>query len=98
VILVSLAIASLMAVESGRYRLLSVSQTTKLILISKIPDKVRYILDASAAKITMNDKPAELSELQNFSLVTVKFELKKSNKNGIEIDGVAIEIKAVVPK
>ena len=97
-ILVSLAIASLMAVESGRYRLLSVSQTTKLILISKIPDKVRYILDASAAKITMNDKPAELSELQNFSLVTVKFELKKSNKNGIEIDGVAIEIKAVVPK
>jgi len=87
-----------MAVESGRYRLLSVSQTTKLILISKIPDKVRYILDASAAKITMNDKPAELSELQNFSLVTVKFELKKSNKNGIEIDGVAIEIKAVVPK
>lgn len=85
------------AVETGRYRLLSISQSTKIILVSRIPDKAKYVLDASAAKITLGDKPIELGELQSFTVATVKFELKKFKKYGIDIDGVASEIKVENP-
>jgi hypothetical protein len=91
VFLLALAVGS--AVESGRYRLLSASESTKLILVSKIPDKTKYVLDASTAKITRNDKPAEFTDLRVYTVVTVTFELKKSSKNGIDVDGVASEIK-----
>jgi hypothetical protein len=82
-----------LAVESGMYRLLSVSDTEKLILVSQIPSKTKYLLDAAAAKITLNGKPAEFKELKAFSIIQVKIDLRKSSKNGIGIDGSASEIK-----
>lgn len=91
------AAGAILAVESGRYRLLSISQSTKIILVSRIPDKTKYVLDASTAKITLADKPIEIGELQTFTVATVKFELKKFKKYGIDIDGVASEIKVENP-
>jgi hypothetical protein len=80
-------------VESGMYRLLSISDSEKLILVSQIPSKTKYLLDASAAKIMVNGKAAEFKELQIFSVIQVKLDLRKSSKNGIAIDGLATEIK-----
>ena len=83
-----------LAVESNMYRLLSVSDTEKIILVSQIPSKTKYLLDASSAKITLNGKPAEFKELKSFSIIQVKIELnKKLSKNGIGLDGSASEIK-----
>jgi hypothetical protein len=82
-----------LAVESGMYRLLSVSETEKLILVSQIPSKTKYLLDASFAKITLNGKPAEFKELKSFSVIQVKMDLKKSSRNGVPLDGSATEIK-----
>ncbi len=82
-----------LAVESGMYRLLSVSDTEKIILISAIPAKTKYLLDASSAKITLNGKPAEFKELKSFSIIQVKMELKKASRNGVPLDGLASEIK-----
>ena len=84
---------SLMAVESGMYRLLSVSESEKIILVSQIPGKTKYLLDAASAKITIDGKAAEFNELKEFSILLVKIELRKSSKNGITLDGVATEIK-----
>jgi hypothetical protein len=82
-----------LAVESGMYRLLSVSDSEKLILISQIPGKHKYLLDASSAKITVNGKPAEFKELKAFSTIQVKLELRKATKNGVALDGAASEIR-----
>ena len=82
-----------LAVESGMYRLLSVSDTEKIILVSQIPSKTKYLLDASSAKITLNGKPAEFKELKSFSIIQVKMDLKKGIKKGISLDGSASEIK-----
>jgi hypothetical protein len=84
---------SVFAVESGMYRLLSISGSEKLILVSQIPGKSKYLLDAASAKITVNGKAAEFHELKVFSILQVKMDLKKSSKNGIGIDGVATEIR-----
>jgi hypothetical protein len=93
-IIVLLVFCSLsMSVESSMYRLLSISDTEKLILVSQIPGKTKYLLDAASAKITVNGKAAEFKELKVFSLLQVKMELKKSTKNGIGIDGAASEIR-----
>jgi hypothetical protein len=81
------------AVESGMYRLLSISSSEKLILVSQIPGKSKYLLDAASAKITVNGKAAEFSELKVFSLLQIKMDLKKTTKNGIGLDGVAAEIR-----
>jgi hypothetical protein len=81
------------ASQSGTFRLLSVSESEKLILVSKIPTKVKYLLDAASAKITVNGKPAEFKALKSFSRIHVKMDLRKSNKLGIDIDGVASEIR-----
>ncbi len=81
------------AVESGMYRLLSVSDSEKLILVSQVPSKTKYLLDASSAKITVNGKAAEFRELKAFAVVQVRMDLKKSSKNGIGIDGTATEIR-----
>ena len=86
------------AVEANTYRLLSVADTGKLILVSQVPTKTKYILDATSAKITVNGKPAEFKDLKNYSVVQVKMELKKSSKEGIDIDGNAIEIRITVPE
>ncbi len=79
--------------ESGTFRLLSVSESEKLILVSKIPSKTKYLLDASSAKITVNGKPAEYKALKAYSVIDVKMESRKSSKDGISLDGSAIEIK-----
>ena len=87
-----------LAVESGMYRLLSVSDSEKLILVSQIPSKTKYILDAAAAKITVDGKAAEFKELKVFSVIQVKLNLRKASKNGIDIDGMATEIKINPPE
>jgi hypothetical protein len=87
-----------LAVESGMYRLLSVSVSEKLILVSEIPGKTKYLLDAGSAKITVNGKAGELKELKAFSIVQVKADLRKSSKNGIAIDGAATEIRISDPE
>jgi hypothetical protein len=86
-------VSSVLAVETGMYRLLSVSSSEKLILVSQIPGKQKYLLDASSAKITVSGKPAEFKELDIYSIIQVKFELRKSTRNGVELDGSAKEIK-----
>jgi hypothetical protein len=91
-------ISFVLAVETGMYRLLSVSGSEKLILVSQIPGKQKYLLDASSAKITVNGKPAEFGELDIFSIIQVRFELRKSNRNGVALDGSAKEIKVTPPE
>ncbi len=81
------------AVESGMYRLLSVSKSEKLIVVSNIPAKTRHIFDVAAAKITIDDKPSELGELKSYSLIQIKLDPQKMKRKGIEIDGKAIEIR-----
>ncbi len=83
------------AVESGQFRLLSVSDSTKMILVSQIPTKTKYLLDAAAAKVTIDGKPAEFGDLDFYTIINVWFELKKGSKEGIETDGVASEIRVV---
>jgi len=82
-----------LAVESGSYRLLSVSDSEKLILVSQIPSKTKYLLDAASAKIMVDEKPAEFSQLKEFSVIQVKVDLRKSNRNGVDVDGAALEIR-----
>jgi len=86
------------ALESGQFRLLSVAETQKWILVSQAPGKPRYILDASTAKITVDNKPAEIKDLGRFSVINVKFELKKAYKDGINLDGTATEIRVLTPE
>ena len=86
------AIATL-AVESGQFRLLSVSDSTKLILVSQIPNKTKYILDATSAKITVDGKPAEFPTLDFYTIINIKFDLRKGTKDGIETNGVVTEIR-----
>jgi hypothetical protein len=87
-----------MAVESGMYRLLSVSESEKLILVSRTPDKTKYILDVASAKITVDGKPAELEELKSFSVIQVKWNKSNDSRNGVRLEGVAIEIEVESPK
>lgn len=91
-------IFSPLAVEPKGYRLLSITETSKLILISEIPSKTKYLLDASAAKITVDGKPAEFKDLKAYTLIHVKFEVSKGSKDGVEIHGAASEIKILSPE
>jgi hypothetical protein len=79
--------------ELGTYRLLSISESEKLILVSEIPGKAKFLLDASSAKITLDGNPAEYKSLKTFSLIQLKMERRKLMKIGIALDGVAIEIR-----
>ncbi len=88
----------LFAIESGQYRLLSVTDVQKWILISQDSKKPKYLLDASTAKNTIDGKPAEFKELVRYSVINVKFELKKSTKDGVPVDGVASEIRILTPE
>jgi len=87
----------LFALESETFRLLSLSDSGKIILVSKMPTKTKYMLDATTAKITVNGKPAEFSDLEQYSIIQVKFELRKAKKEGIDIDGIATEISITPP-
>jgi hypothetical protein len=82
-----------LAADPATYRLLSVSDSEKLILVSQIPGKAKFLLDASSAKITVNGKAAEFRELKAFSILQLKMDVKKLSKNGIGIDGAATEIR-----
>ena len=94
VILCLLAFCSLaVSAEFGTYRLLSLSESEKLILVSEVPGKAKFLLDASSAKITVNGNPAEYKSLKTFTLIQLKMERRKLSKIGIELDGVAIEIR-----
>jgi hypothetical protein len=82
-----------LAAELGTYRLLSVSESEKLILVSQMPGKAKFLLDAASAKITVNGKPAEFRALKAFSQIQVKANFMKADKLGIQIDGMATEIR-----
>jgi len=86
------------AVESGMFRLLSISGSEKIILVSQISDKKKFLLDASDAKITVDGNPVEFDVLSQFSIVQVKMELSKKKKNSINLDGRASEIKVLSPE
>jgi hypothetical protein len=86
------------AAESNLYRLLSVSESEKLILVSKIPAKTKLLLDAATAKITVNGKPAEFKDLKTFSTIQIQMALKKTIRNGISIDGSVKEIQISNPE
>ena len=86
------------AVEGDTYRLLSVSTSGKLILISQPGTKTKLLLDASAAKITIDGKPAEFKNLSDYSIVHVKLSQKKVDKEGVVIDGMATEIRILTPE
>jgi hypothetical protein len=75
------------------FRLLSISNSEKLILVSQTLGKAKYLLDASSAKITVDGKPAEFNELKIYSVIQLKMERQKQSKNGIQIDGKATEIR-----
>jgi len=89
---------ALPALESGQYRLLSVTAAIKMIVISQSPDKPRYILDVSTAKITVDGKPAEFKDLSRYSIINVKWELKKTSRDGTTLDGIATEIRILTPE
>ncbi len=98
IILIMMA-SVLLALESGQFRLLSATDVNKVILISQSPEKkVKYLLDASTAKITVDGKAAEFKQLNFYSVVNVTFELKKLSKDGISLDGVASEIRILTPE
>ncbi len=99
-VLAFLALTStlLPAVEAGKFRLLSVAGTSKLLLISQIPTKTKFLVDGATAKITVDGKPAEFSALSQYSIINVKFDQKKSAKAGVEIDGIATEIRISTPE
>ena len=91
-------IAAAGAVEAQRFRLLSITETSKMILVSEIPAKNKFVLDASTAKIMVDGKPAEFQELRLYTVIHVKFDPRKSSKDGINLDGVASEIKVNTPE
>ena len=80
------------------FRLLSLSESEKLILVSQIPGKQKFLLDASSAKITIDGKPAEYKALKAYSMVQLKMEAHKLSKLGIDLDGVATEIRVGSPE
>ncbi len=93
------AVCSLcLAVESDVYRLLSVSVSAKLVLIAQSASKSKYLLDASSAKLTLDGKPTEFNNLANYSVIHVKYQLAKSEKDGISLDGAATEIRILTPE
>ena len=78
--------------ESGSYRLLSISESEKLVLVSRIPDQKKFLLDAVDVKITINDEPAEFKHLALFTVVQVQMEQGGKKRKGVNIDGRALEI------
>ena len=97
-LLITGSIFTCAAVESGMCRLLSISESEKLILVSAIPEKTKYLLDAAAAKITIAGKPAEFEKLTSFSLIQVKWKKDNEKRNGIRLDGIALEIEIDPPE
>jgi len=86
-----------LALESGSYRLLSVSVSEELVLVSRIPDQKKFLLDAANVKITINDKPGEFKDLILFTVVQVEMDLGNKKRKGVNIDGRAREISISDP-
>ena len=86
------------AADSDLYRLLSVSESEKLVLVSQIPSKNKLLLDAATAKITVNGKPIEFKDLKTYSTIHLKMQIKKSIRNGISLDGLVKEIQITFPE
>ena len=80
------------AFEAGSYRLLSLSKSERLVLVSRIPDQRRFLLDATNVKVTINDKPAEFEELALFTIVQLQMDLGRVRRKGVNLDGHAREI------
>lgn len=97
-LLVLEALSVSLAVESGMFRLLSISESEKLVLVSSIPDKSKYLLDVASAKITVDGKPAEIEELKAFTVIQVQWNQSNEKRNGIRIDGMAVEIEVETPE
>jgi len=85
------------ALEAGSYRLLSVSETEKLVLVSRIPDQKKFLLDATDVKISINDNSGELKDLILFTIVQVQMDTGKKKRKGINLDGNAREIIVTDP-
>ena len=83
---------SAQALESGSYRLLSISVSEKLVLVSRIPDQKKFLLDAADVKVAINDNPAEFKDLILFTVVKVQMDRGNNKRKGINIDGRAREI------
>ncbi len=96
--LVLLLAAAVFSVEGDTYRLLSVSTSGKLILISQPGTKTKLLLDAAAAKITVDGKPAEFKNLSDYSVIHVKFDQRKFEKDGVDADGTVTEIRILTPE
>jgi len=79
--------------ETPEYRILSISTSEKMILISDLSTKTRLLLDMSDAKVLVDGKPAEFKDLQIYSSANVWFEREKSSHEGIALDGVAKRIE-----
>ena len=86
------------AVELGGYRLLSVSETEKLILVSQLSDQKKFLLNAADVKITVNGKSVEFKDLSQYAIVQVQMKLSKTKKNGVNLDGIATEIAINIPE
>jgi hypothetical protein len=80
------------AAEYERFRVLSISDSEKLILVSRIPGKKKFLLDASSVKITLAGKAMEFKDLKQYSVIQVKMEAGKKTRNGTDLDGIVTEI------
>ena len=90
-------IAYCVAEDAVAFRLLSISESEKLILVSRISDKTKFLLDVAAAKITVDGKPAEIGELKSFTLIKLKWKEREDKRNGVSIDGTVSEIEVAAP-
>lgn len=86
------------AIETGMFRLLSISESEKLILVSRIPDKKKLLMDVKAAKITVDGEPAEIEELQSFTSIQVQWKESDEKRNGVRLDGTVLEIEVTTPE
>ncbi|MEJ2111172.1 MAG: hypothetical protein P8Z37_14920 [Acidobacteriota bacterium] len=98
VLMLSCTVTHSIALETGKFRLLSISESEKLILVSKIEDKSKYLLDVAAAKITIGENPAELDKLQAFTVIHVNWKKSDDKRNGVKLDGIALEIEVELPE
>ena len=80
------------------YRILSVSESSKLVLISDLTTKTRYLLDATNAKIILDGKEIELVKLQDYSTARVSFSSAKKTVGGVKLDGVASRFEIKIKK
>jgi len=85
------------ALEMESCRLLSISESEKLVLVSRIPDRKKFLLDAADVKVTINDEPAELKDVASFTIVKVRMEPRKKKRKGVSLDGSALEIAIYAP-